>query len=1095
MPILPGRPYSGLCGFTDIVKGRNIIATLVSGGTSGGGYSALVSTNVTNNDFTFNALDNPIVPIVPIVPSAQIPLVLTFFVNEPNGIVKLDFYLNGTDNIVIDWGDTKTTSYTATTYLADISAGEHTYDLSGNYTVSVSGLLTGFNGVRNEISADYLTEIKSWGTLGIISLDFACNYILNIPIPTSIPTTVRSMNSMFINSGYTGNDIRGWNVSNVTDMNNCFRTSLFNGDISRWFASESYTGLIDVSMNEMFLAGEMAGGYQGYTQDLSNWLVRSTNHSRFNLSLTNNQDYIKLPTFVDGRQPTNLSATTDISSATLTWTNNTSGTSYIRVQYKLSTSSWTTGTTVIFDGGTTAIIRNLLSATTYDFRVAGVDTTDGWTINTLVTATTRTAPPTNLYAVPISTTSIQLSWNNVSTPTDTRIEKLTNSTWTIVPHALLGSASTYTVIDLSAATSYNFRITTLVGSVESTPITVTGFTKPNAPSNLSGYAIDTSTIYLDWSNNSVPESTRITWTDSNQNIIGDLSSCIIRNLNPGTLYSFTAQTYKNILSDFSNIASVATKPNAPTNVTIENNEYSITNNSMILIWTGETPPNSLIEYELAGGNWSNSLFSNEIEVRNLVAATAYQFRVYNILNNVQSAPSSVITRYTRPNASTDLSAVPINPVSIQFRWINRSSGTTTIEYALDTSPTWTTFTGSIVDSSAVITGLEPEFLYKFRVLTVANGLTATSVEVRARTYAIAPSALEANAIDSFSVDLGWTNNSIPIDTIIQYSLDGLTWTTVVHLPLGEATHYCVTGLNRDTTYRFRIATVTATTISLYVGEAIAITLLLSPTDLSGFAIDSSSVFLSWTNKEIPTSTTVSLLKGEALTDLIEFTGDVSGGIVRDISAGINTFAVYTIVGSKTSGYSNFANIAVYPPAPTDLLATPLLTGLLLGWTNNVVADDTIIEYKLDTSSTWTTFQHAELGDAQSYTLTGLTNSLYDFRISTVKNGLSSTPSTTQATPEAYPPAPSNLRGTTPSTGQIALAWDNNIVADDTIIEYKLDTSSTWIISEHTPLSNIESYVVTNLEIDSLYDFRVSTVKNGQTSTPSLIISITPGIYT
>jgi len=973
MPILPGRPYAGLCGFTDIVKGRNIIATLVSGGRGGGGYSALVSTNVSRNDFIANALP------------AENPLVLTLSTELPRNVFKLDFYLDGADNIVIDWGDTKTNSYTATTYLADTSAGEHTYDLSGDYTVSVSGLLTGFNGVKDLDSANYLTEIKSWGSLGIISLDFACNYIHDIPIPTSIPTTVRSMNSMFINSGYVGNDIGGWNVSNVTDMNNCFQTCVFNGDISRWFASESYTGLVDVIMNNMFITGE-----NPFSQDLSNWLVRSTNHSVFN----NNIDYNKLPTFVDGLQPTDLSATTDISSATLSWRNNIS-TTYARIQYKLGT-SWTSLPDYSVGGNTssTYTINGLQSASTYNFRVAGVNTQDGWTIYTEITATTRVAPPTDLSAVPLSATSIRLTWNNVATPTDTRIEKLTNSTWTIVPHASLGSATTYTVTDLSAATSYDFRITTLVGSAESAPRLVSSYTKPLAPSNLSGLAIDTSAIFLDWSNNTVPQSTRISWTsalDASSTIVGtDASSAIVRNLNPGTLYTFTAQTYKYLFSDNSESETVATKPNAPRGVSLDTNDFFITNNSVFLYWDGDGP--SLIEYDLNGGNWSNSQLvsgsSGTATVTGLSAATAYQFRVYIILNDVQSAPSSVVSGYTRPNPPTDLSAVPIDASSVQLQWINNSSGTTTIEYALDTSSSWSTITET--NNQRLVTGLQAGSLYKFRVSTVANNLSSTpSNIVRATTYPLPPTGLEACAIDSSSVGLNWDTGFAV--TKIQYSLNGTTWTTIVP-SLGNAHEYIVTGLTRNTEYRFRIATAT----SAYSLEALATTLAFSPTDLSGYAIDSSSVYLSWTNRETRIAHTyVSLLEGDTLRVISIFSGDVSGGIVRDISAGINTFAVNIFTyDDTTSGYSNFASIAVYPPAPIDLIANPNSTNqIILFWTNKVVADDSVIEYKLTSASTWTTSSHTSIGDTQSYVVTQLTNdSEYNFRVSTVKNGLTSPPS-------------------------------------------------------------------------------------------------------
>jgi surface protein len=706
--------YAGLGGYTSIIQGRNIIATIASGGVGGGGYSGLITTNVSRNDFIANE---------PVVPAE--PLVLTLDVSSSllsERLVHLYLQMADNDSIVIDWGDNTTSTYeTPAAYLLDASASEHTYDASGNYTVSISGLLTGFGGFNMGTGSYFLTGITSWGQLNLRSLETACNSIPNVPIPNSIPSSVVSLRQMFMNSSYDRSDISTWNVSNVTDMTEMFSNSQFNKDISSWFDSASYTGLIDVSMNQMFFESS-------FNQNISNWLVRSTNHDVFGIF-----DELYNPTFVDGNEPTDLSATVvDISSVTLTWNNNNDPVG-IRIEFKLNSSSTWTAYEIITDTTTTVI--DLDSATSYNFRVSAFK--DGWTIATLpLTVVTLPEYPIDLSASDVNVNSATLSWTNISTPTDTRIQySLDGTTWTTVTHGVLGTASTYTVTGLSADTFYYLQIATIVDTVTSIYAPSIQFsTFPNGPTEFFTTSISTTSIGLSWKNNSTPTDTLILYDvydglnppTANPTYVGDVSSYNIVDLSAGTQYVFTVQTQNafNLLSD-SALELGYTKPEPVTNLAVSENT---TGTEITLTWDTYPTAKAIVEYDLSGEGWAYAINldisgTDTITITDLSASTDYQFRVSNIKYDILSEPS-VITASTPaipPIAPpSDLSGVDnLEGIAI-LTWNNNDirADYFLLEYKLATQG-WGDLSGSVLTAYTtyeLTPALGQSFMYRVKAL-------------------------------------------------------------------------------------------------------------------------------------------------------------------------------------------------------------------------------------------------------------------------------------------------------------------------------------------------------------------------------------------
>jgi surface protein len=162
---------------------------------------------------------------------------------NPNLILEIDtsFATLGTDlvyelglfgdvDVHVDWGDGSPDSDVAV-------AGPfaHTYATSGQYTITVSGSLTGF-GASSLAGAEYLTAVTSFGDLGIESLAYAFYGSENlVNVPAVLPATVTDMSAMFRDASSFDQSLSSWDTANVTNMGMMFYGALsFDQSLSSW---------------------------------------------------------------------------------------------------------------------------------------------------------------------------------------------------------------------------------------------------------------------------------------------------------------------------------------------------------------------------------------------------------------------------------------------------------------------------------------------------------------------------------------------------------------------------------------------------------------------------------------------------------------------------------------------------------------------------------------------------------------------------------------------------------------------------------------------------------------------------------------------
>jgi len=308
------RSYTS--GYTPLEMARQYLAARGRGIKIGGGFSAASTMLLGDSFFGVTA------------PPAN-PEPLEFEINISTDLsLNLILDIVGTDSVTIDWGDGTIETYTSANavYIDGTCANVfHIYGDTGEKTVTMTGTLTGFNGINEAISEiNPIFKVTRWGTLGLKSLSYALQLMIgSAGIPRSIPSTVTNLVGMFYRSYYNGDHLATWNVSNVTDMeymfagaeiftgiglenwnisrvtsmNNMFgEAPVFNGNIKSWFSSPNPTLTVDVT--EMVGAFASTAG-SDFSQDLSGWTLKSTSNPFFLGEATLNFDIYKYPTFLD----------------------------------------------------------------------------------------------------------------------------------------------------------------------------------------------------------------------------------------------------------------------------------------------------------------------------------------------------------------------------------------------------------------------------------------------------------------------------------------------------------------------------------------------------------------------------------------------------------------------------------------------------------------------------------------------------------------------------------------------------------------------------------------------------------------------------
>jgi len=190
------------------------------------------------------------------------------------------------------------------------------------------------------------------------------------------------------------------------------------------------------------------------------------------------------------------------------------------------------------------------------------------------------------------------------------------------------------------------------------------------------------------------------------------------------------------------------------------------------------------------------------------------------VDNISARKSTLVA----PAAPTNLTATAVSTSQVNLKW-QASSGATgyRVERSTNGSATWTEVVAGITGTSWSDSGLASSTGYSFRVrATNSAGSSQYSTVATATTLLAPPSTptgLVATAVSKSQINLTWSSTSGAASYKIERSTDGASWVQVASGV--SSTSYSSTGLQRSTTYYFRIRATNSSGDSPYTSTVLA----------------------------------------------------------------------------------------------------------------------------------------------------------------------------------------------------------------------------------------------------------------------------------
>ena len=329
------------------------------------------------------------------------------------------------------------------------------------------------------------------------------------------------------------------------------------------------------------------------------------------------------------------------------------------------------------------------------------------------------------------------------------------------------------------------------------------------------------------------------------------------------------------------------------------------------------------------------------------AAGAYAFQVTVTDPSGQSSTSSVDVTVDQTLAS--ISVTP-GTATVGLAGTQQFTATALDQFggALASQPafTWSNTGAGSVSSSGFYTAPAS---YGSDTVTAANESVSGSAAV---TIAIpAPTDLTATAASTSEIDLSWTDVDPTLGVLVQRSSDGGdNWQTLTTTPLAAGTaSYADTGLSEGTGYAYQVLAVASGADSEPSDTALADTLPLAPSGLSGSEDSSGEVDLTWTDNSANAGSDEILTSSDGvnfgLDDSVAASGAGNGDTYTDSAPTYGQTEYYEVeaaAGDSESAPSNVFSITPVAPPTANGDSYTVVHGqtLSVGAAAGVLANDT-----------------------------------------------------------------------------------------------------------------------------------------------------------
>ncbi|XP_039471747.1 receptor-type tyrosine-protein phosphatase eta-like [Oreochromis aureus] len=307
---------------------------------------------------------------------------------------------------------------------------------------------------------------------------------------------------------------------------------------------------------------------------------------------------------------------------------------------------------------------------------------------------------------------------------------------------------------------------------------------------------------------------------------------LITGLTPGAVYQIVLNC-----SGSCNVSQITTKPET-VSLTVTN----ITTSSMFVSWTKPVGNSSFYKVQWTGGGRNVPVNVSETfyNITNLTAGVQYEITVTAVAGDgYTEGQSATVTKYTKPEVVTSLSAVNVTTSSVFVSWTKPVGNSSFYKVQ------WTGTSGSVnvYETFYDIPNLTAGVQYEITVTAVAgdNYTEGQSATVTNYTKPEVVTSLSAANITTSSIFVSWTK---PVGNSSFYKVQ---WTGTSGSVNVYETFYNITNLTAGVQYEI---TVTAVAGDGYTeGQSATVTNYTKPevvTSLSAVNVTTSSVFVSWT---------------------------------------------------------------------------------------------------------------------------------------------------------------------------------------------------------------------------------------------------------
>ncbi len=378
-------------------------------------------------------------------------------------------------------------------------------------------------------------------------------------------------------------------------------------------------------------------------------------------------------------------------------------------------------------------------------------------------------------------------------------------------YEVAGTKTSYSFKSLKNATKYSYTVKAVAGS-QSSSATVSATTAPAQVKGLKISDVKATTLKLSWTKVTGAKGyyierstdgkkwTKVATTTSN--------SYTVKSLTSYTKYYFRVKAYV-VNGSTNTYGTVSSSVNTRTALGVVDVTATTTATTVKLSWDKVNGAKNYRIEKYNGKKWVKVTETTKTSYTfsKLKNATKYQYRVRAQVSSKVYSAYDTVTAYTKLTKVSGLKASSVTETSVKLSWTKKSGATGYTIYKSTDGKKWTKVgTAKSSATSYTVKGLVFGTSYKFKVIANTKTTTSEDAIVSAKTSAGKVAGLKATSANRSSVTLSWTAKTGAKSYEVQYSKDGKTWTTV-KATKNSAT---VTGLTRNTSYKFRVRAVNST---------------------------------------------------------------------------------------------------------------------------------------------------------------------------------------------------------------------------------------------------------------------------------------------